>query len=63
MAHPGEGGADRNEGQDDDRMERSDETTGDPDHPSKAARMAVGIVALIVVITLTGLFVSGSIRW
>jgi len=25
--------------------------------------MVVGILALIVVITLTGLFVSGAIRW
>jgi hypothetical protein len=38
-------------------------TTGNPYHLSKAARMVGGVLAVVVVITLTALFVSGAIHW
>lgn len=59
-----ESGRNRNERQEHDRRTRSyEETTGNPYHLSRAARMVVGALALVVVITLTALFVSGAIRW
>lgn len=64
MAHQSESGRDRNERQEHDRKTRSyEETTGNPYHLSRAARMLVGALALVVVITLTALFLSGAIRW
>jgi hypothetical protein len=64
MAHQSESGRNRNERQEHDRKARSDEeTTGNPYHLSKAGRAIVGVLALIVAIALTGLFVSGSIHW
>jgi hypothetical protein len=64
MAHQSESGRNRNERQEHDRKARSyEETTGNPYHLSKAARTVVGVLALIVVIALTGLFVSGFIHW
>jgi len=64
MAHQSESGRNRNERQEHDRKARSyEETTGNPYHLSKAARTVVGVLALIVVIALTALFVSGSIHW
>jgi hypothetical protein len=64
MAHQSESGRNRNERQEHDRKARSyEETTGNPYHLSKGARTVVGVLALIVVIALTGLFVSGSIHW
>ena len=64
MAQEGESGRNRNEREGHDRAARShDETTGNPYHRSKAARLVIGVVVLIVLIALTGLFVSGSIRW
>jgi len=64
MAHQSESGRDRNERQEHDRKARSyEETTGNPYHLSKAARTIVGGLAVIVVIALTGLFVSGLIHW
>ena len=44
-------------------FELFEDTTGNPYHLSKGARTVVGILALIVAITLPGLFVSGSIHW
>lgn len=59
-----ESGRNRNERQDHDRKTRAyEDTTGNPYHLSRAARMVVGALALVVVITLTALFVSGAIRW
>jgi hypothetical protein len=64
MAHDSESGRNRNERQEHDRKSRSyEETTGNPYHLSKAARTVVGVLALIVVIALTGLFVGGFIHW
>jgi hypothetical protein len=64
MAHQSESGRNRNERQEHDRKTRSyEETTGNPYHLSKAARTVVGALAVIVVIALTWLFVSGVIRW
>jgi len=59
-----ESGRNRNERQEHDRKTRAyEETTGNPYHLSKVARGAVGAVAAITVIALTGLFVSGAIHW
>jgi len=64
MAHQSESGRDRNERQEHDRKARSyEETTGNPYHLSKAARMVVGALAVLVAVALTWLFVGGFIRW
>jgi len=64
MAHQSESGRNRNERQEHDRKTRAyEETTGDPYHLSKGARMAFGVVAVIVAIALTGLFVGDAIHW
>jgi len=64
IANQDESGRNRNERQEHDRKTRSyEETTGNPYHLSKAARMVVGVLAVIVVITLTALFLSGAIHW
>ena len=64
IANQDESGRDRNERQEHDRKTRSyEETTGNPYHLSKGARMLGGILAVVVVITLTVLFMSGAIRW
>ena len=63
MAHQSESGRNRNERQEHDRKTRSyEETTGNPYHLSMGARTIVGVLAVIVAIALTGLFVSGSIH-
>jgi hypothetical protein len=64
IANPDESGRNRNERQEHDRKTRSyEQTTGNPYHLSTAARMVVGVLAMIVVITLTALFISGAIHW
>ncbi len=64
MADQGESGRNRNERQEHDRKSRSyEEATGNPYHLSSAARMALGVLAVVVVLALTGLFVSGAIHW
>jgi hypothetical protein len=64
MTHQSESGRNRNERQEHDRKARFYEaTTGNPYHLSKAARTVVGVLALIMVIALTALFVSGFIHW
>lgn len=64
MAHQDEGGRNKNERHEHDRKTRSyEETTGNPYHLSKAARVVGGVLALIVVIALTGLFASGVFHW
>lgn len=64
MAGDGESGRNRNERQEHDRKTRAYKgTTGNPYHLSKVARGAAGVVAAIMVIALTGLFVSGVIHW
>jgi hypothetical protein len=64
IANQDESGRDRNERQEHDRKTRAyEETTGNPYHLSKGARMLGGLLALVVVVALTGLFVSGFIRW
>jgi hypothetical protein len=64
MAHQGESGRSRNERQDHDRKARAyEETTGNPYHLSKGARMVVGLVILIVLVAVTWLFVVGFVHW
>ena len=64
IANQDESGRNRNERQDHDRKTRSyEETTGNPYHLSRATRLVVGVLAVIVVITLTALFFSGAIHW
>jgi hypothetical protein len=64
IANQDESGRNRNERQEHDRKTRSyEETTGNPYHLSRAARIVVGALALVVVVTLTALFMSGAIRW
>ena len=64
IANQDESGRNRNERQEHDRKTRSYEaTTGNPYHLSRAARMVGGALALVVVISLTALFVSGAIHW
>ena len=64
IAHQSESGRDRTERQEHDRKARAyEETTGNPYHLSRAARIVVGALALVVVVTLTALFMSGAIRW
>ena len=64
MAHQSESGRDRTERQEHDRKTRAyEETTGNPYHLSQGVRMIGGLVAVIMVIALTGLFVSGMLHW
>ena len=64
MALQSESGRDRNERQEHDRKARAyEETTGNPYHRSKAARMVVGALAVLASVALTGLFVGGFVRW
>lgn len=64
MAHKSESGRNRNERQEHDRKSRSyEETTGNPYHLSKSARTVLGVLVLMVVIAVTGLFVGGFIHW
>ena len=64
IANQDESGRNRNERQEHDRKTRAyEETTGNPYHLSKGARMVGGLLAVIVVITLTALFFSGAIHW
>ena len=64
IANQDESGRNRNERQEHDRKTRSyEETTGNPYHLSRGARMLAGFLALVVVVALTGLFVSGFIHW
>ena len=59
-----ESGRSGNEREEHDRKTRSYEaTTGNPYHLSKAARMIGGVLAVIMVITLTALFFSRAIHW
>jgi hypothetical protein len=59
-----ESGRSRNERKEHDHKTREyEETTGNPYHLSKVARGALGAVAAIMVVALTGLFVSGAIHW
>ena len=57
MAQQSESGRDRNERREHDRK------TGNPYHLSQGVRMIGGLVAVIMVIALTGLFVSGMLHW
>ncbi len=64
MTGESESGRNRNERQEHDRKARAYEvTTGNPYHMSKTARRAGGVLALIMVIALTALFLSGVIHW
>ncbi len=64
VADQGESGRNRNERQEHDRKSREYEaTTGNPYHLSGGVRMLVGALALVVVITLTALFVGGAVHW
>lgn len=40
-----------------------EETTSNPWHQSNGARIGIAVVAIIMVVSLTGLFMAGVIRW
>lgn len=40
-----------------------EETTGNPWHESKNARIGMAVVVVIAVVSITLLFISGVIRW
>lgn len=64
MTHQNEGGRSKNERREHDRKTRSyEETAGNPYHLSRAVRMVGGVISVILVIALTGLFVGGFIHW
>ena len=64
MAGESESGRNRNERQEHDRKARAyEETTGNPYHLSKVTRRVGGVLALIMVIALTVLFLSGAFHW
>lgn len=64
MADESESGRNRNERHEHDRKTREYEaTTGNPYHLPKVARRVGGVLALIMVIALTVLFVSGAFHW
>jgi hypothetical protein len=64
MAHQDEGGRTKNARREHDRKARTyEETTGNPYRLSKAVRMGGGVLTVIVVMALTGLFVGGFIHW
>ena len=64
MAGEGESGRNRNERQEHDRESRAYQaTTGNPYHLSRAVRGAAAVLAIITVLALTGLFVSGTFHW
>ena len=63
MAHQLEDGRNPDLRDDDHRMPPSDEvTTGNPYHLSTATRMLLRIVALILVVSMTALFLRGFIH-
>ena len=47
----------------DQQARQHEETTGNPWHESKGARIGMAALAIIVVVSLTLLFVGGVIRW
>lgn len=64
MADQGESGRNRNERKEHDRATRAyEETTGNPYHLSRGMRMLAGALVVVVVITLTALFVVGVVHW
>ena len=64
MAGESESGRTKNERQEHDRDARAYEaTTGNPYHLSKVVRGAGVVLVVIVVVALTGLFVSGAFHW
>jgi hypothetical protein len=64
VAGASESGRNRNERQEHDREARAHEaTTGNPYHLSRAVRGAAAVLAIIALVALTGLFVSGAFHW
>jgi hypothetical protein len=64
VAHQDDSGGDRNRRLPTHRTSSQDEeTSGNPYHRSKGIRAFVGIVALILVITMTSLFVMRVVQW
>ncbi len=54
----------RNDRQEHDRETRAYEaTTGNPYHLSRAVRGTAAVIAIIMMVAMTGLFVSGTFRW
>jgi hypothetical protein len=63
MAHQFEGGRNPDLREDDDRAPPSeDETIGNPYHLSRGTRTLLRIVAVILVVTMTALFLRGFIH-
>jgi len=63
MAGESESGRNRNERQEHDQKTRAYEETTGIRTPVEGRSGVVGAVAAIMVIALTGLFVSGAIHW
>ena len=47
----------------DQHARQREETTGNPWHESKGARIGMAAIAIIAVVSLTVLFLGGFIRW
>jgi hypothetical protein len=62
MAHQFEDGRNRDPREDDPMPPSDDETTGNPYHLSRGARTFLRIVAVILVVSMTALFLRGFIH-
>jgi hypothetical protein len=63
MAHQGDGGRDRHHLLEHDRTDPSgDESAGNPYHQSRGMRAFLRIVAVILVVSMTALFLRGFIH-
>lgn len=63
MAHNGDGSQDRDQRQQDGwTSDSGEETTGNPYHLSRGTRTLLRIVAVILVVTMTALFLRGFIH-
>ena len=64
MSGESESGRSRHDRQEHDRETRAYEaTTGNPYHLSRLVRGAAAVLAIIMVVALTLLFVSGTFHW
>jgi hypothetical protein len=49
--------------QHDRQVRQYEDTTGNPWHQSKNARIGMAVVVVIAIVSITLLFISGVIRW
>jgi hypothetical protein len=45
------------------KVRQYEETTSNPWHQSKGARIGMAVIAVVAIVSITLLFVSGVIRW